>query len=224
MKKTFWIINLVMLAAMAVGNYFYHTTSGMNMKTICSVGFAVFGTINLIFTFLYNRKKLNFAALMTVGLILAMLGDITIHDNFIGGAALFAGGHVCYFFGQCVLMGWQKRDLIPSAVLLIGAGSFLLLCPLLDFGNQVNQIVCLVYALIISMMTGKAISNFLRERNAVTAVLLCGCVLFFFSDLMLVFNWFMDTGRITAILCMATYYPAESLLAHAIFRHAARSE
>ena len=75
-------------------------------------------------------------------------------------------------------------------------------------------------ALIISMMTGKAISNFIREKNAVTTVLVIGCSLFLFSDLMLCASWFMDTGRITSILCMVAYYPAEILLAHSVYHHA----
>lgn len=37
----------------------------------------------------------------------------------------------------------------------------------------------MVYALIISLRAGKSISNFLREKNTVTAILMVGCVLFF---------------------------------------------
>ena len=76
------------------------------------------------------------------------------------------------------------------------------------------QIVCLVYALIISLMVGKAISNFVKERTVLTATVLVGSILFFFfSDLMLVFDWFMGIGRIAALLCMSTYSPAECILA-----------
>lgn len=44
----------------------------------------------------------------------------------------------------------------------------------------------MVYALIISLRAGKSISNFLREKNTVTAIL------------MLVLNWFMAMHRITS--------------------------
>ena len=70
-----------------------------------------------------------------------------------------------------------------------------------------------MYALIISLMVGKAISNFVKERTVLTATVLVGSILFFFSDLMLVFDWFMGIGRIAALLCMSTYYPAECILA-----------
>ena len=75
------------------------------------------------------------------------------------------------------------------------------------------QIVCLVYALIISLMVGKAVGNCIRTPSLLTVVILAGSILFFFSDLMLVFDWFADGGRISGLLCMGTYYPAECLLA-----------
>ena len=77
--------------------------------------------------------------------------------------------------------------------------------------------VCLVYAIIISSMVGKALGNFIRNKNIVTIILAIGSSLFFFSDLMLVFDWFMGMGRISGLLCMATYYPAECLLAFSVF-------
>ena len=218
MKKTFWIINLILLAVMAVGTYCYQVISGLKI-TCCSV-FVVLGLVNLIFTLCYNRKAWKFSLGIAVGLIMAISGDYYLGVDFVLGASLFALAHVCYFSAQSILISFKLRDLIPSLILFASIGSFLMFCPLLDFGGMVNQIVCLVYALIISMMTGKAISNFIREKNAVTTVLVIGCSLFLFSDLMLCASWFMDTGRITSILCMVAYYPAEILLAHAVYHHA----
>lgn len=218
MKKTIGIVNWLLIGALCVGNYFYHTIGGLTIKSVCSGIFALTGLVNLCYIAKANRSRLTFAIPMAVGLILAMLGDITIGFDFIVGAAFFAGGHVCYFAAQCVLMKLKKRDLICSGLIFVCAAVFLLLYPGLSFPGNVIKGVCVVYALIISLMAGKAISNFLREKNLLTAILLAGCLLFFFSDLMLVLNWFMDTGRITSILCMATYYPAECLLAYSVYK------
>lgn len=171
------------------------------------------GVINLIDALIERSAKLNFYIIMAIGLILAMLGDIFLGFNFILGAGLFASGHICFAVSYCVLQKFNKLDLLLAGILFAATGSFVLFCPLLTFSDGVMQGVCAVYALIISTMVGKALGSFIKERNAVTAVIALGSVLFFILDLMLVFDWFMDCGRWSGLICMATYYPAECLLA-----------
>ena len=62
-------------------------------------------------------------------------------------------------------------------------------------------------------MLGKAIGNFIREKNAVYGTVAIASALFFFSDLMLVLDWFIGLWSWTDHACMGTYYPALCLLA-----------
>lgn len=78
------------------------------------------------------------------------------------------------------------------------------------------EIVCIAYALIISLMVGKAISNYVQTKTKLSLVILVGSCLFYFSDFMLVFNVFADISEIFGVLCLSTYYPAEILLAYSI--------
>lgn len=217
MKKLFLTLNIILAAGVFTGNYFYLTEGGLLLKSLCSSGFALLGIINLIYTVIAKKKNVKFAVSMAVGLVLAMLGDIFLGFDFIVGASLFAGGHICYFIGQSFLQKVRVKDLAISAVIFLCAGSFILFCPLLTFDTPVMKWVCLAYAMIISLMVGKSISNVSNEKSVLTIVLAVGCVLFFFSDLMLVFDWFMNGGRITGLLCMSTYYPAEIMLAWSVF-------
>lgn len=217
MKKFFFILNILITATCFVGNYFYLTEGGLELKSFCSACFALLGIVNLVYALLSKRKNLRFHIFMAIGLILAMSGDIVLGFDFIIGASLFAAGHICYLIGHCLLMKISKPDIIISAVIFICAGLFLLFCPLLTFDTPIMQWVCFVYAFIISAMVGKAISNFIREKSFLTAVLALGSALFFFSDLMLVLDWFMGMGRISGLLCMSTYYPAECLLGFSVF-------
>ena len=86
-----------------------------------------------------------------------------------------------------------------------------------DFGSDFMQKIVLVYALVISLMLGKAISNYSRIPGKVTKRLLIGSCLFFFSDLMLLFAFFTDVGRIANIFCLNTYYPGQAILAGSVF-------
>ena len=215
-EKTVFTLNLLLAAAAFVGNFVYITHGGLLVKSLASGGFALMGLVNLAYAFFRLRGGLAFPLCMAAGLTAAMLGDIVLGFDFVIGAAHFAMGHLFYFAAQCVLMRFSRRDARISGILL-AASALLLLSPLFDFSEPMMRTVCLLYALIIAMMTGKAVSDFQREQNAVTAALALGGVLFFFSDMMLVFARFGGFGPPSGTLCLATYYPAECLLAFSIF-------
>ena len=212
-QKLLLAVNLVIMAAVFVGNYLFLTVGGSEIKAVTSAGFVLMGVVNLIFALTRKQSRVAFQASLAAGLFLACLGDILIGPSFVLGAALFAAGHICFFVSYCVLDKLRPLDLVVSGGIFAAAACFILFAPILDFSEGYMQVVCLVYALIISCMVGKAIGNFVRRRTLLTATLLVGCVLFFFSDLMLVFDWFADAGRVAGLLCMGTYYPAECLLA-----------
>ena len=150
---------------------------------------------------------------MSLGLILACLGDYLILFDFIKGAASFALGHVCFVVAYYSLKRIKKWDILVSSGLFIGCLIFLLCCPLITFDNPLFQIVCILYALIISLMVGKAVGNLIQDRNITTVTIALSSLLFFFSDLMLVLGWFVKTVEWADNVCLATYYPALSFLA-----------
>lgn len=212
-NKIFLAVNLLLMAAVFTGNYFFLTVGGSDIKAMTSAGFVLMGLVNLVVSIAMKSGRIKYTATLAAGLTLACLGDILIGPSFVIGAALFALGHVCFFIAYCVLSRIRLLDLIIGSSIFVAAACFVLFAPILHFSEGYMQVVCLVYALIISLMVGKAIGNFARKPSLVAAVILAGSILFFFSDLMLVFDWFAGGGRIAGLLCMGTYYPAECLLA-----------
>ncbi|MBQ7875210.1 MAG: lysoplasmalogenase [Oscillospiraceae bacterium] len=219
MKKTFLAINIALITAVCIGNYFFITVGGRDIKAATSFGFVLIGIANLIYAVLKKSGKVKFAAAMAGGFVLAMLGDILINSNFIIGAGLFALGHVAFAAAYCLLQKLKKLDIIVGGMLFAATGSFVAFFPLLAFEEETLRFVCIAYALIISMMVGKAAGNFIREKDITNMLLLSGAVLFAVSDFMLVLAWFADAGRWSDIICMATYYPAQCLLAHAVYHY-----
>ena len=153
-----------------------------------------------------------------MGLVFAMLGDVILEIHFIAGAALFAIGHVFYFVAYTVDERFKPTDLIYTACILVPAILLITLAPCFDFGGVLMEVVCVVYATVISFMVGKAIANFVRVRDKKHLIVMLGSILFFTSDLMLLFNVFTSLPYFGA-LCLATYYPAEILLAFSVFLH-----
>ncbi len=218
LSKAVLAANAIIIAAIFILNYFYQSNGfDFTLKCVCSASFALLGLINLAGAYISKQKNMPFFAAMASGLVLAMLGDVTINENFIVGAGLFALGHVFFVAAYFILKKVHPLDIIISAAIFGGALAFLLLCPLLDFGGDVFKAVCIVYALIISCMLGKAAANFARERSILNAIIALGSLLFFFSDLMLVFDWFIGLWDWTNEACMGTYYPALCLLAFSMY-------
>ena len=86
------------------------------------------------------------------------------------------------------------------------------------------QIVCLIYALIISLMTGKAISLWLHSHTTANLITAIGSILFCISDVMLLFDQFSNAGKLVLYLCLITYYPAQILLSYSVFHNCIEKE
>ena len=214
----FNVLNVALILAVLVGDVFYILEDTLLIKSITSLCFVALGVVNLVYAIKNKTANFKFCVLMLVGLFFAMLGDIVldIKGMFIYGALLFAVGHVFYFVSYCQLISFKWKDLIYGAAIFVPATLLITLAPFFDFGGILMEIVCVFYAVIISCMVGKAISNYVADKKLLHLLLLIGSCLFFFSDLMLLLNVFGNMPRVIGILCLATYYPAECVLACSI--------
>lgn len=224
-KSRMFYINIAIISAICILNYFYQSADfDFTLKCICSASFALLGFLNLIYACKTKQGNIKFYAAMSAGLLLACLGDVLLGYDFIIGAGTFALGHICFVAAYCLIRRIRKADVLVSLALFAGAAAFLLLCPWLSFDEPVMKPVCLAYALIISLMLGKAIGNFMGSRNLVTGTITIASALFFFSDFMLVLDWFIGRWDWTDHACMGTYYPALCMLAFAMYLKTAMKE
>ena len=211
-------LNILIISAIFVLNYFYQKNNFVfSLKCICSAAFASLGIINLLFAIVESQEDSEFFVMMSVGLVFAMLGDVFINKSFAMGAGFFALGHVGFAVAYSFLQGFNPRDVIIVGVIFLATAAFLLFAPCVNFGSKKIKWICLSYSLIISIMLGKATANLICQVNAVNALISAGSLLFFFSDLMLVLNWFVGVGRWAGNACMGTYYPALCILAFSMY-------
>ena len=220
--KNITAANIALMLAIVIGGIAYYSTHHLAVKTVASLLFVALGIVNWLYVRKAGHENKGFAFVMVVALFFAMLGDVVLEINFMGGALIFAVGHVFYFLAYCRLIKLEAKDLIPSACIFVFAAALILFLPIFDFGGIVMQIVCLVYALIIACMLGKAFSNCRKKLSVLSLLLLMGSFWFFFSDMMLLFSHFADVPRIMGLLCVNTYYPAQAILGYAVLRSADR--
>ncbi|MDE6408317.1 MAG: lysoplasmalogenase [Anaeroplasmataceae bacterium] len=223
-KYIFEIIGVFLALLVLIGDVLYILYGGLWLKGITSALFFLLGIHFLILAFL-RKKRIHFPVFMVIGLALTMIADIVLNIHFIAGAILFALGHIFYAISYYRLKRWHWLDLVCSCLLAIPAVLWISLAPMFDFGGVLMEIVVVFYAIIISFMVGKAISNFIsnilkHQDYRVALIILIGSILFFFSDCMLLLNKFgafsKDIREILTILCLGTYYPAQILLATSI--------
>jgi uncharacterized membrane protein YhhN len=186
------------------------------LKGLSSLFFVITGVTNLVYLVRSEFSDLLFPILITLGLFFSMLGDIALNIQFIIGAALFAVGHIFYFAAYIRKISLCPRDFILIFAIFLPSALFLSKAPFLDFGTQLMKNICVFYALVISCMVGKALSNVTKERNTANLLLALGAVMFYFSDLMLVFHKFAGSAQITSALCLGSYYPAQCLIAYSL--------
>ncbi|MDE7384611.1 MAG: lysoplasmalogenase [Anaeroplasmataceae bacterium] len=223
-KYTFEIIGAVIALLVLIGDIFYILYGGLWRKGLTSALFLLLGILFFILTVL-KKKKLKFPIFMLIGLAFTMIADIILNIHFIFGAILFAIGHIFYAISYYQLKRFSWLDLICSCVLAVPAVLWITLASMFDFGGALMEIVVVFYAIIISFMVGKAISNFIssilkHQDYRVELIILIGSILFFFSDCMLLLNKFgsfsKDAKEVLTILCLGSYYPAQIFLATSI--------
>ncbi|MBE6886458.1 MAG: hypothetical protein E7486_05845 [Ruminococcaceae bacterium] len=217
-KKTVLLLcNLLLVVAVCLLNYCYMSQGyAFFFKCTASIGFALMGLLNLGCALLTRHPNRPFFFLAAGGMLLALLGDCLINGNFLAGAGAFAAGHLSFLAAFCCLGRFRWADLLFSLLFALGGGGFLLLDPALDFPSPVIRWGCVVYCGIISVMVGKGLGNLLARKSPATLLLAAGGVLFYFSDLMLVFDGFAHMDWASEA-CIATYYPALCLLGMGIF-------
>lgn len=206
-------INAVLFAMLLTGTVVYQIVGGKVVQLSTSSIFVWMGIVNLFFAVKARKENLKFYITMAIALFLCMMGDAMLRIDFVMGAATFASGHMAFLVSYYFLQKPRKWDFIIGGALFASVGSFILFCPLLVFSDAYMKWVSLAYAFIISMMVGKAVSNYMADKKKSRFVMAIGSGMFFFSDFMLLCNWFMETGSITRKLCMITYFPALGVIA-----------
>ncbi len=227
MKRRVIIINLILFIAVMACNSVYYGLRFTNIsknvlvlfKGLASFLFVVVNMANgyIGMKALNSKKPCAFQMLLFSGLTIAFIADVVIAYNFIFGAILFAIGHIIFLISFMNLYKPSIKDIIPIIAVIVISVLLLSLIPGLDFGNIAPMIY--IYAIIISFMLGKTISNVLSYRNKKNIIILVGAILFYISDFSLVLANFGSGYEIYNILCLYTYYPAQCLLASSVIAY-----
>ena len=217
MKSKFALPNVLLSIYTAVLCFIYYINGGIFLKAATSLGFLLIAILNAFFIFLSNNAGKKFSFLMLWGAISSFLGDIILNIDFIIGALIFALGHIFYFCAYCSVSNYKNKDFLIGLLIFIPSLLFIIFYPFFNFGSLAMKGICVIYALIISTMLGKAISLSFQRKQGFSFMIAAGSFLFFVSDIALLFYMFSDAGEVANTLCLLTYFPAQTILALSVF-------
>lgn len=218
-KKTINIINAILIVVQFALSIVYDRLGNPYVfKSLATGWFLIIAVFNFVVATKQGIKPKAYKILMLIGLIFAAAGDIFLIKNstFVLGAALFAVGHVFYLSNFFVLHKFKVRDLFIFIAIFAMCLLIILLYPHFNFNGMFALII--VYAFIISAMLAKAISNCFnaeyRKQNIAIAV---GALLFFISDVCLLFYVFSGAPIWVDSICLFTYYTGQGILASSLY-------
>lgn len=209
--------NRVLLICAAACLVYYDIAGGLWLKGVTSCWFVLLGGVNLWAARKLQWMQLRFFILTEAGLVCGMCADVLLGIAFFAGVGTFALGHILYFIAFCTLEKFCLRDLKVIVPLAFVSVLLVTVTPWISVEDPLLQKLIPCYALIISMMMGKAITNLIRKPDFFRWLLAMGSFLFWFSDLVLAVDMFGQSSRLTWILCSYTYWPAQNILAHALY-------
>lgn len=216
-------INIALMTGTVACLVCYDILGGIWLKGLTSAWFVALGIVNLIYGL---RKGIRhpYLWLTALGLAFGLAADVLLGPAFLFGLLFFAAGHVLYLAGFFSLETFRRQDLYY--ILPIAAVSMFAVVgtPFIRVDDPVLLPLLLGYAVIIACMLGKAVSNWQIRGTLSRLCIMVGSILFWFSDLMLAVDMFGTPSRLVWILCSYSYWPAQALLAHAMFRFVREGE
>lgn len=215
-QNKFKFANIILFICTVCCLIYYDYHGGLWLKGVTSGWFVLLGLVNLIYSFKMKIKS-KIVVLIFCGLLLGMCADVLLGINFIMGVLCFALGHVFYIISFFSIEKPKIKDLAFIVPIAIFAIIIVTKTPFIQVEDPFMQKLLVGYAVIISCMLGKALSNYLADKCLSRKIIALGSVMFMFSDLMLAVDMFGVPSRMTWILCSYTYWPAQCLLAVSMF-------
>ena len=210
---------------------FKKNLANLFLKTLSSMLFTILGLFSLYYFIKYGgleteHNRVIGAFLTFAGLLVCLIGDMILgmpriselkRDRLpiiVGGATWFTLGHIIYCTALIMIFGIQTWTLAIALPLSIFYTFGNMLFGKLDYSKL--TIGVFLYSLLESLSYSLCIMALIQTKSLASLLLAIGFTFFFFSDMVLMHNYFGKPKRIISILCHATYYPAQILIALSI--------
>lgn len=175
--KNFFHLNILLITCCILCLICYDFIGGLWLKGITSSWFVLLGAVNLIYAKKMALKMSHFLLLMQLSLFLGLCGDVLLGIQFIAGVFAFGLGHAFYLIAFYTLEKFCIKDIFISICIACISVFIIVGTPFIQVENPFLEKILLVYAVIISCMLGKAISNVFTGKTLYRRLILLGSIL-----------------------------------------------
>ena len=186
---------------------------------------------NYIVTGVAGAHKLTFMALVILGLVCGLIGDLTLdlkityktlnirHSDLYTyfGMAAFGVGHVLYIVAISLFFGFSAWTILIAAGVTAAIFCVSIFVLKMQFGKFL--IPSVLYAFLLTMFIAGTVAAGMLTAFSITVILLVvGSALFLLSDLVLSMIYFDgNDSRVLIIVNHALYYAAQFLIALSLY-------
>jgi uncharacterized membrane protein YhhN len=164
---------------------------------------------------LSGARKDFYCKAILAGLAFSLVGDIFLINPqayFVHGLTTFLAAHL-FYIAAFARAGAAKFNPPALGAFAVGFALFLII----SGGVPANlKIPVIFYTLAISTMLAAAVNFYLAEKTPRAQLALAGAALFVASDAVLAFNKFGYEFAAAKIFILATYFPAQWLIARSV--------
>lgn len=219
MTKKFHLFNILIYICAMITLIYYDSHRHMILKGITSAWFVLLGTINILYAYKCKIENINVMIYIVIGLFLGMCADVFLWFSLIFGILFFASGHIFYIIAFFQLEKFKTKDVYVIIEIAVVSIFIVFVSGFITITDPLIYVLLIGYTCIISIMLGKACTNYFSHKSLSRLIMLIGCFMFWFSDLMLAFDMFGNVHDIVGQLCVYTYWPAQNILAYSLYHY-----
>lgn len=222
--KRFWLVPAVFFLVASVLNLIGRICNPVLAETVKPALMPLLALTALVAAGGAERKEIR---LLLTALLFGCTGDILlIFDGFLPfvfGMVAFLTGHIFYIclFGGKSWKGLSAKTWIPAVIVM---AALVVVLIILIGVNGAMLVPMLIYAFALMMLIFSGLAGVVRLKAPAWWIILCGGVLFTFSDACIALGTFGHDFAGREFVIMLTYITAQALLATGALKLAAQSE
>ena len=215
-NKVELLINVISFLFLFTYAVLFFVTLNPVFRKITNVIIVLVAVFNLIYYFFRFKKIKVYQVVLLVGIIFSCLADGLLNLDFKVFLTLFLTGHLMYIVAFYSVKKFHYLDIIFSLIIFVFSASIILFVPIFNFYQDYIKYLCLIYALVLSVVVGKSFSNLILNKKPLTIVMFIGSIMFYISDFVLLFNMFATHNIILDVLCLSIYYPSVMIFSNSL--------